>query len=125
MAKFEKGVSGNNEAKFNSTNQPSGEAKSKGKQKKRLLKDLANALVSGERLNKCKAIAEKVGLDLITEEYTLEVAMTLKQIELALDDGDTKAFNSAMDRLIGKPTQKIEQKTINKDVKPLEFRIIK
>ena len=98
---------------FSSDNQPTPEAKSEGKRKKRLLKDLANALVSGERLNKCKAIAEKVGLDLIDDEFTLEIAMTLKQIEIALDNGDTRAFSAAMDRLIGKPEQFIKQTNID------------
>jgi hypothetical protein len=100
---------GNPEHQFSSDNQPTPEAKSEGKRKKRLLKDLANALVSGERLNKCKAIAEKVGLDLIDDEFTLEIAMTLKQIEIALDNGDTRAFSAAMDRLVGKPIQTIDQ----------------
>lgn len=95
---------------FTSENQPSGEAKSLGKQKKRLLKDLANALISGDRLEKCKLIAEKVGLDLIDSEYTLDVAMTLKQIEKAFDEGDTRAYQAAMDRLLGKPKQEIEMK---------------
>lgn len=96
---------------FTSENQPSGKAKSEGKRKKRLLKDLAQALVSGDRLEKCKSIAEKVGLDLSDDEFSLEVAMTLKQIEKAIDAGDTQAFNAAMDRLVGKPQQKIDLST--------------
>ena len=111
---------GNPEHQFTSNNQPTPKAKSEGKRKKRLLKDLANALVSGERLNKCKAIAEKVGLDLIDDEFTLEIAMTLKQIEIALDNGDTRAFSAAMDRLIGKPNQHIEQRIT--EVKPIITR---
>ena len=113
MARDAKGkiIDGTNEGNsFTSENQPSGEAKSLGKLKKRALKDLANALISGDRLDKCKFIAEKVGLDLSDEEFTLEIAMTLKQIERALDEGDTKAFNAAMDRLLGKPKQEIEMK---------------
>jgi hypothetical protein len=116
---------GNPEHQFTSNNQPTPKAKSEGKRKKRLLKDLANALVSGERLNKCKAIAEKVGLDLIDDEFTLEIAMTLKQIEIALDNGDTRAFSAAMDRLIGKPEQSIKQTNIDATIQPLQFEIIK
>jgi hypothetical protein len=62
----------------------------------------------GERLDKCKAIAQKVGIDLKDSEYTLDIAMTLKQIEKAFDEGDTKAYLAAMDRLLGKPTQMVE-----------------
>ena len=68
------------------------------------MSDLANALVNGERLEKCKAIAARVGIDLENNEYTLQVAMTLTQITKAIDEGDTRAFNAAMDRLLGKPT---------------------
>ena len=122
MSKEDNLNKGNEETQFTSENQPSGAAKSAGKQKKRLLKDLAAALISGERLSKCKDIAQKVGLDLVDEEYTLEVAMTLKQIEIALDGGDTKAFIAAMDRLVGKPKQETEL-NIN-ELKPLSFQVI-
>lgn len=108
---------------FTSENQPSGKAKSEGKRKKRLLKDLAQALVSGERLDKCKAIAYKVGLDLSDDEYTLDIAMTLKQIEKAIDDGDTRAYQAAMDRLIGKPDQRTENTNTHK-LEEVKFKVI-
>ena len=93
---------------FSKENQPSPELKSQGHKRKRALKDLADALIMGERLDKCKAIAQKVGIDLKDSEYTLDIAMTLKQIEKAFDEGDTKAYLAAMDRLLGKPTQMVE-----------------
>ena len=93
---------------FSKENQPSPKLKSEGHKRKRALKDLADALIMGERLDKCKVIAEKVGIDLKDSEYTLDIAMTLKQIEKAFDEGDTKAYLAAMDRLLGKPTQMIE-----------------
>ena len=34
--------------------------------------------------------------------------MTLKQIEKALEVGDTKAYNAAMDRMQGKPKQSLD-----------------
>ena len=105
---------------FSKENQPTPEAKIEGKRKKRLLKDLATALISGERLDKCKSIADKIGLDLTDSEYTLDIAMTLKQIEISLDNGDTRAFSAAMDRLIGKPNQHIEQRIT--EVKPIITR---
>jgi hypothetical protein len=93
---------------FSKENQPSPKLKSEGHKRKRALKDLADALIMGERLDKCKAIAQKVGIDLKDSEYTLDIAMTLKQIEKAFEEGDTKAYLAAMDRLLGKPTQMVE-----------------
>jgi len=95
----------NDGKKFSKEYQPSGEAKSKGKRKKRVLKDLAEALVSGEGLEKAKKTAAEVGLDLLDDEYSLEITMTLRQVEKALKKGDTSAFSAAMDRLRGKPKQ--------------------
>jgi len=125
MARDKKGriIDGKNEGNtFTSENQPTSEAKSKGKLRKRYLKDLATALITGDRLEKLKGTAKKVGLDFTDKEYTLDIAMTLKQIEKALDDGDTKAFNAAMDRLLGKPNQTVE--TTITEVKPTKYEIV-
>ena len=113
---------GNPEHQFTSTNQPTPEQKSNGWKRKKALTDLANALVNGDRLSKCKVIADEVGIYLEDNEFTLDIAMTLKQIEIALDEGDTKAYNAAMDRLIGKAIQTV--KTEDTTVRPLEFKII-
>ena len=96
---------------FSKDNQPSPKAKSEGHKRKKALKDLADALISGDRLEKCKVIANKVGIDLKDGEYTLDIAMTLRQIEKAFDEGDTRAYQAAMDRLLGKPPQQINQVT--------------
>ena len=96
---------------FSKENQPSPKAKSEGHKRKKALKDLADALISGDRLEKCKVIANKVGIDLKDGEYTLDIAMTLRQIEKAFDEGDTRAYQAAMDRLLGKPPQQINQVT--------------
>ena len=111
---------GNPEHQFSKDKQPTPEAKSEGKRKKRILKDLANALISGESLTKCKEMASKVGIDLKDDEYTLDIAMTLKQIEIAIDAGDTRAYTAAMDRLIGKPNAFIE-KTV-RHAKPIKTK---
>jgi len=102
---------------FTSENQPSGEAKSQGHKRKKALKDLADALINGERLDKLKVTANKVGIDLEDNEFTLDIAMTLKQIEKAFDEGDTRAYQAAMDRLMGKPNQYLEQKIT--EMKPI------
>ena len=96
---------GNPEHEFTSDNQPTPEAKSAGKRRKRELKELAEALITGEGLQKAKKIAASVGVDLSNEEFTLEVIMTLRQVEKALAKGDTPAYNAAMDRLRGKAKQ--------------------
>ena len=96
---------------FSKDNQPSPKSKSEGHKRKKALKDLADALISGDRLQKCKVIANKVGIDLKDGEYTLDIAMTLRQIEKAFDEGDTRAYQAAMDRLLGKPPQQINQVT--------------
>ena len=102
---------GNPDFVFSKENQPSPKAKSEGHKRKKALKDLADALISGDRLEKCKVIANKVGIDLKDGEYTLDIAMTLRQIEKAFDEGDTRAYQAAMDRLLGKPPQQINQVT--------------
>ena len=55
---------------FSKENQPSGEAKSKGWKKKRELKDLANALITGDAKKNAAATAQLVGIDLSDQEYT-------------------------------------------------------
>ena len=108
---------------FSKDNQPTPEAKREGHKRKRALKDLADALISGERLDKCKVIADKVGIDLNDNEFTLDIAMTLKQIEKAFDEGDTRAYQAAMDRLMGKAPQQITQDNTHQ-IEPLQFTII-
>lgn len=93
---------------FDKNGQPSPEAKSNGHKKKRALKDLAEALVTGEGLEKAKATAKKVGLNFDDNDVNLEIAMTLRQIEKALAKGDTSAYNAAMDRLRGKAKQQVD-----------------
>src|SRR6056297_238445 len=102
------------ETQFSSENQPSTESKKKGWQKKRLLKDLADILLQGNKLNEFKLLANDLGIDLTDDEMTLEVAMSLKQAEKAIEKGDTSAYNSVMDRLKGRPMQEIDHKNNGK-----------
>ena len=110
----------NDSVPFSKDNQPSSKQKSEGHKRKKALRDLADALISGERLEKCKVIAKKVGIDLKDGEYTLDIAMTLRQIEKAFDEGDTRAYQAAMDRLLGKPPQQINQVTNMINLKTIE-----
>src|SRR5687768_6244353 len=86
--------------RFTSDNQPSGEAKSLGKKKKRLLKDILELSFigpSGGRLK--KAASEYLGIP--QEEITVEMMMQFRMVEKAIKDSDTPAFNAIMDRAYG------------------------
>lgn len=91
------------DSQFSKENQPDPKLKSEGWQKRRELRELANALITGEALDKAKGTALRVGINLSDKEYTIEMILTLRQIEKALTKGDTRAYNAAMDRMVGKP----------------------
>jgi len=93
---------------FSKESQPTPEAKSEGWKKRRTLKELADALLNLKGIEKAKETAIAVGMDLSDDEFTLEIVMTLRQIEKALKKGDTPAYNAAMDRMVGKPLASIE-----------------
>ena len=95
--------------RFSSENQPSPEAKSEGKRKGILLRAIASQLVSGQAKEALKPLAEYLEIDI--DEIDLETAMHLKQMELAIKKGDTKAYNAVLDRLNGKPIQAVIDKT--------------
>jgi hypothetical protein len=98
-----KGTDGNT---FSKDNQPSGESKSKGRIKKYLLRDIAQQLLTGDSKDAIQDLARYLGID--PDQIDIETAMHLKQMERALKEGDTKAYNAVMDRVKGKPVQAIE-----------------
>jgi len=70
-----------------------------------------------ESLNKILSFLkkeERIKFFQLDEEMTLEVAMSLKQAEKAIQKGDTSAYNSVMDRLKGRPMQEIDHKNNGK-----------
>lgn len=100
---------------FSKENQPSKAVRRKGQYKRKLIKDIAGMAINGDPLDKALATAKQIGVEF--EQITVEIAMTLKQIEKAISEGDTSAYNAAMDRLVGKPTQ-----TVNSNVNVIEFK---
>lgn len=91
---------------FSKDYQPSGEAKSKGKLKANFLKNIAAQIVTGEFADGLIKTAKELGIEIV--ELDVETAMHLKQMELAMKLGDTKAYNAVLDRLNGKPHQVTE-----------------
>jgi hypothetical protein len=112
-----KGATGNT---FSKENQPTPEAKSAGKRRKRELKELAEALITGDAKEKAQATALRLGIDLTDEEFTLEIIMTLRQIEKAIAEGDTRAYSAAMDRLKGKPLMSSDVK-LTTEAEPRQY----
>lgn len=99
---------GNKATQFTSENQPSPEAKSLGRRKKRTLKELAEIVVEGKGLEKAKQIAKRLGIPLEDDEFTAELIMTLRLIEKAINLGDVSAYSAVMDRMKGKPKQSVD-----------------
>ena len=97
------------ENQFTSDKQPTGAAKSAGKKRKRLLKDIGSQLVQGKSKDALSSLALYLGVEV--DQIDIETAMHLKQIELAIKEGDTRAYNAVMDRLNGKPLQQVEDVT--------------
>lgn len=106
---------------FTSDNQPPPEAKADGWAKRKLLKDIAAEVISGEAAEVIKDLAKYFGLD--PEALDVETVMHLRQIEKAVKVGDTKAYNAVMDRIKGKAVQQI---TMNDgEIKPVRYTVIK
>lgn len=106
---------------FTSDNQPPPEAKAEGWAKRKLLKDIAAEVIGGEAADVIKPLALYFGLD--PEALDVETVMHLRQIEKAVNSGDTKAYNAVMDRIKGKAVQQIQM--TDTDIKPIQFNIIK
>jgi len=98
-----------NAKKFTSERQPSPEAKSKGKKKQLFLKDIASQIVGGQAVEDVKPIAEYLGIP--ESQIDIETLMHLKQMQKAIEKGDTKAYQAVLDRLKGKPRQEIDHTT--------------
>lgn len=99
-------ITGKDGNTFSKTNQPTGKAKSAGKKKALVLKDICTQIITGQAAQSLQMLAKYLGVEV--GQIDIETAMHLKQMEKALQEGDTKAYNAVMDRLKGKPKQEIE-----------------
>ncbi|TYP71497.1 hypothetical protein [Aquimarina intermedia] len=106
---------------FSKDNQPTGEAKSLGKKKKALIKDICAQIITGDAKESFQGVADYLGLSI--EEIDFETAMHLKQLEKAIKKGDTTAYNAIMDRTKGKPVQAIQMEDMN--IKPIITKRVK
>ena len=104
------------ETQFSSQRQPAPEAKSKGKKKQLFLKDIASQIVGGQAVEDVKPIAEYLGIP--ESKIDIETLMHLKQMQKAIEKGDTKAYQAVLDRLKGKPRQEIDHTTKGQSIKP-------
>lgn len=107
--------------KFSKDNQPSGEAKKAGKRRAKALKDVCSQLVTGKSKEALESLAKYLGLEV--DEIDIELALHLKQIQKALNEGDTKAYNSVMDRLKGRPKQEIDHTTKGDKIQDKQFEV--
>ena len=95
----------NKKTRFSSDNQPSSEAKKQGKKKAKLLKEIAAMPVTNKLYAKIKAVADILGL--VQDDIDIEMAMHIRQMQNAIDDGDVRSYTALFDRLKGKPKQDI------------------
>jgi len=104
---------GNEEHKFTKENQPDPKAKSRGWKKKMLLKEISEQIVTGDAVEDLKPLAQYLGI--AENEIDVETLMHLSQINKAIKEQDTKAYNAVMDRLKGRPKQEIDHKNNGND----------
>lgn len=100
-----------NGKRFSKNYQPDSESKSLGRKRKRIMRELASQIVTGESKKALQALADYLGVEI--EEVDIELAMHLKQIEKVLKYGDTRAYVAVMNRLHGKPRQEVVEVSHN------------
>lgn len=91
---------------FSKDYQPSGEAKKRGKLKKKLLKDISEMIIAGDFEQIAENVARAFGIS--PREIDVETLADLRQLQKAITTGDTRAYNSFKDRLRGRPKQAID-----------------
>lgn len=95
---------------FSKENQPDPALKKAGHQRKRMIKDVINALLDGkykfaDDSQIKKQLIAAYGLEVL-DKSAFEI-MTLQQVQKAILKGDTQAFSALLDRVDGRPVQAI------------------
>lgn len=105
------------DTRFSSDNQPTGEQKSRGWWKKRRGKKLLQSILNldfdgttvdpstGEKQQNIVKKQAAIYFQIPEEFITVEMIMSFRQIGMAIQRGDTSAYNSVMDRAFGKPKE--------------------
>ena len=101
--------------KFSKDNQPSPEAISKGMKKASLLRSVGATIITGGVKDAVIPLAQYLGIEV--DKIDIEMVMHLKQIEKAIKESDTIAYNAVMNRLKGKVPDSIKFEDIS-EVKP-------
>ena len=92
---------------FSKDYQPTPEAKRRGALKRHAGERLLNAVVKdGDIKEAAESMLKALGIEV--DEITVEWLMYMAQIQKAVQEQDTQAFNAVMDRVKGKPKQSIE-----------------
>lgn len=99
---------------FSKENQPSPEAKSRGKKKAALLRNVAKQLVGPGLKSDLKPIANYLGIEI--EDIDLELAMHMMQMKKALKENDTIAYNAVMNRILGKAKEDVTVTSKNNSI---------
>lgn len=106
-------VNGQTENKntFTAENQPTPAAREAGQRKKKAKKDMARLILQMKFAGKMdhalkKRVAKLFGVK--EKVLTIEIMMHLRQAEKAIVKSDTYAYTALLDRVYGKPSQKME-----------------
>jgi hypothetical protein len=96
--------------KFTSENQPTGQAKSAGKQKKKFTREVLKEMLNmpykfAEDSGLKKQLIAAFGKDVL--DLPIGEIMSLMQMQKAVLKGDTAAYNSVIDQALGRPAQAI------------------
>lgn len=104
-------IPGGEKTQFSSLRQPTTEQRKEGWRRKRRGAELARAVLDlyfrGKENSKLKKEAAEY-FDVPIDDISVEAMMLFKQVQRAMERGDTAAFNAVMDRAFGKAKQPTE-----------------
>lgn len=113
---------------FTSENQPPGELKSAGWKKKKFTRDTIRAMLDlpfkgSKDLDWYKKLVEIFGEEAL-EGITMGQLMTLRQQQVASENGSTPAYSALIDQSMGRPVQALAQTDVNgNDLPPIALKL--